>query len=654
MASACSQTVTKLQGLQPSHVSGKKTQSVVRSLKKNPAPLTWRGADFCSSATKLHSHSSNRGSSTLGRKSQQLVQAVLMEPTLSEITNVDETKPSRTQIQVADIAPDTTTIRSLDWDRARFDIEFALEAGTTYNSYVIKGDKIALIDCSHQKMEKLYLDALAGVINPADIEVIVISHTEPDHSGLLGAVLELAPNATVYGSKVCINFLENMVHKPFKTEVVKNKMTVDLGAGHLLTFVLAPNLHWPDTIFTHDAATNYLYTCDAFGMHYCTEDIYDEVLKDIMGHYSFYYDCLMKPNARSVVTAMRKCKDLEIDAICTGHGPILKNHLAEMMGMYQKWSDAALEKSPESVAVLYESLYGYTEQLTKWLEAGLEKTEVAVELVDMSSIDTQDLIETIGRNSAIILLTPPAGGASSEMLGTLLAAVGKKQPVVIAESYGGNDEPVDTLMAAFQEQEVPMPIPPLKIRSDPTDQTFQLFEESATDLGQYLTKKTSLLKLKAMDPDVAKALGKVGGGLYVVTAAKGNARSAMIASWVSQASFEPIGFTVAVAKDRAIEALLHVGDPFVLNCLKEGNESGLMKHFLKRFPPGADRFEGVEWTRANNGAPIVSGTAAYIECTVKSRLETPDHWIVYSEVTHGAVADDKRTATHSRKVATYY
>lgn len=129
----------------------------------------------------------------------------------------------------------------------------------------------------------------------------------------------------------------------------------------------------------------------------------------------------------------------------------------------------------------------------------------------------------------------------------------------------------------------------------------------------------------------------------------------MLASWVTQASFEPPGFTVAVAKDRAIESLLQVDDTFVLNILEEGNYQNLMKHFLKRFPPGADRFAGVKVQTANNGSPILIDALAYLECQVVSRMDCGDHWIVYSKVTAGRVSkSDALTAVHHRKVGNYY
>ena len=221
----------------------------------------------------------------------------------------------RLTIQVEPIADQTTAIRSLDWDRDRFDIEFGLQNGTTYNSYVIQADRTALIDTSHAKFRELYLQTLAGIIDPATIDYLVISHTEPDHSGLVADILQLAPQVTVVGSKVALQFLDNLVHQPYERLVVKTGDTLDLGGGHVLEFLNAPNLHWPDTMFTYDRQTQVLYTCDAFGLHYCSDAVYDEDLKAIEPDFHFYYDCLMAPNARSVLVAMKRMDELPLSLI---------------------------------------------------------------------------------------------------------------------------------------------------------------------------------------------------------------------------------------------------------------------------------------------------------------------------------------------------
>lgn len=129
----------------------------------------------------------------------------------------------------------------------------------------------------------------------------------------------------------------------------------------------------------------------------------------------------------------------------------------------------------------------------------------------------------------------------------------------------------------------------------------------------------------------------------------------MFASWVTQASLNPLGVAIAVSKDRAIESLMHVGDRFVLNVLEEGNYQGLMKHFLKRFPPGGDRFAGIKTYPANNGSPILAEALAYMECEITSRIDCGDHWIIYSTVQTGRVAKvNALTAVHHRKIGNHY
>ncbi|MER3492677.1 MAG: diflavin flavoprotein A [Mastigocladus sp. ERB_26_2] len=567
-----------------------------------------------------------------------------------------ENPKKRLTVQVVDIAEQTTTIRSLDWDRDRFDIEFGLQNGTTYNSFIIRGEQTALVDTSHEKFRQLYLDSLKNQINPADINYLIISHTEPDHSGLVKDVLQLAPDVTVVGSKVAIQFLEDLVHQPFKRRIVKNGDRLDLGNGHELEFVIAPNLHWPDTIFTYDHKTQILFTCDAFGLHYCSDDTFDEDLEAISPDFEFYYECLMAPNARSVLSALKRMGELEkIGMIATGHGPLLYHNVEELTGRYRSWSQSQT-KAETTVGVFYVPGYGWSDRLAQAISNGITKTGVAVELVDLKTADLQELREIVGRCAGIVVGTPPVSNpAAQTALSTVLGSAKEKQAVGIFESNGGDDEPIYPLMNKFRDLGLTPAFPAIQIRETPTENTYKLLEEAGTDLGQWVTRDKSIKQMKSLDADVDKALGRLSGGLYIITAQKGDVKSAMLASWVSQASFKPLGVSIAVAKDRAIESLMQVGDKFVLNVLEEGNYQSLMKHFLKRFAPGADRFEGVRTQSAQNGAPILTDALAYMECEVTSRMDCGDHWIVYSTVDAGRVSKpDALTAVHHRKVGNHY
>eukprot|EP01025_Chloroclados_australasicus_P001332 TRINITY_DN10365_c0_g1_i3.p1 TRINITY_DN10365_c0_g1~~TRINITY_DN10365_c0_g1_i3.p1 ORF type:complete len:641 (+),score=84.75 TRINITY_DN10365_c0_g1_i3:113-2035(+) len=565
----------------------------------------------------------------------------------------------RLQTQVLDVAQDTICIRSLDWDRDRFDIEFGLQEGTTYNSYLIFGEKTCLVDASHEKFRSLYMETLHRELEAhgrSQIDYVFVSHTEPDHSGLIPDILDEHPSAVVVGSKVCIQFLKNLTHRPFIERIVKGNDKIDLGWGHEMEFVMAPNLHWPDTMFSFDHGTDVMYTCDAFGMHLCAQDPFDTDLQNVLPHYRFYYDCLMKPNSRSVLTALRKVKNLTYKTIATGHGPILRYNMEELVGKYQEWS-AKMGKAPASVAVLYSSEYGFGDRLSQTIAKGITKAGVATEMLDLLSIDHSELREAIGKNAGVVVMCPPASSKEAqESLAVVFSTLGSKKKVMLAESFGGEDEPMDTLISncisvgvePFGEQ--------LRVKNAPTESTYQRFEEAGTDLAQVLTKKETVERQRGMDKEICKAIAKISSGLYVVTATRNNASSAMIASWVAQASFEPLGLTIAVAKDRAIESLMQVGDEFVLNVLEEGKFNHVLKHFLKRFAAGEDRFQGVDWSPApRSSAPVLSDACAYMELKVVSRMETADHWITYCQALDGNVTkEDSKTAIHRRKMGNYY
>jgi flavorubredoxin/flavin reductase (DIM6/NTAB) family NADH-FMN oxidoreductase RutF len=562
-------------------------------------------------------------------------------------------------IQVEEIAENTTVIRSLDWDRDRFDIEFALENGTTYNSFLIRGEKIALVDTSHAKFQQLYLDTLLELVDPIDIDYLVVSHTEPDHSGLVKDLLRLNPNIMIVGAKVAMQFLDGLIHQPYQQQIVKNGDRLDLGNGHELEFVSAPNLHWPDTILTYDHQTQTLFTCDVFGMHYCDDRTYDEDLAILNADYQTYYDCLMGPNARSVLAAIKRIGDLPpIATIATGHGPLLKYNITELVGRYQDWSQTQA-KATTTTVIFYVSEYGYSDALANAIGQGIAKTGVGVELINLRESDPHEVRELVNIAAGVVVGMPPQSGIDAvqaqALVSTILAAINPKQTFGLFESGGGDDESVYLLRNKLREIGVREAFEQIRIEASPNANTYQLCEEAGTDLGQYLTRDRSIKQMKSLDNDLDKALGRLSGGLYIITAQKSGVSSAMLATWVAQASLEPLGISIAVAKDRAIESFLHVGDQFVLNILEEGNYQPLMKHFLKRFPPGADRFAGIKIYPASNDCPILADSLAFLECEVVSRMEGDDHWIVYSSVDVGRVAKaDSLTAIHHRKVGNHY
>ena len=590
-----------------------------------------------------------------------------METMANSLTSQPTADP-RLSLQCEEIAKNTSTIRSLDWDRSRFDIEFGLRNGTTYNSFIIKGERNAVIDTSHAKFRNTWVNLLKSQINPKSIDYLIVSHTEPDHSGLIGDLLELNQNIEIIGSKVAIQFLENQIHRSFKSRAIKTGNELDLGINpsngihHKLEFLSAPNLHWPDTIFSFDHGTSILFTCDAFGLHYCSNDLFDLDPEPISEDFRYYYDCLMGPNARSVLQALKRIKSLpKVKTIAVGHGPLLKHNLDLWQSNYQEWSTQR-SKGEAYAVVCYISQYGCCDRLSQAIALGVNKTDEQVQLVDLRATDAQEISALVGEAKAVIVPTWPNKPDSDlqNAIGTLLAALKQKQWVAVYDAYGGNDEPIDVLANKLRDLGQKEAFKPLRVKKTPDANTFQEFEEAGTDLGQLLNRKKNIANIKSFDGDLMKAMGRISGGLYVVTASQGDGkderRGAMVASWVSQASFHPPGITIAVAKDRAIESLMQVDDRFVINVLEESNYQNLFRQFLKRFPPGADRFEGIDIIEdAAKGGPVLKDALAYLDCIVKQKLETTDHWIIYAVVEKGSIANpDAKTAVHHRKVGTSY
>ncbi|MCK5206752.1 MAG: MBL fold metallo-hydrolase, partial [Cyclobacteriaceae bacterium] len=196
--------------------------------------------------------------------------------------------------RILDVTNDVKWIGILDYDIVTFDVVMETKYGTTYNSYFINADKKTIVETSKEKFWDVYYELIKKVVNPEEIEYIIVNHTEPDHTGNLRNLLELAPNATVVGSGNAIRYLKDLMGSDFKHMVVKDGHTLDLG-NKTLKFIGAPNLHWPDSIYTYLEEDKLLFTCDSFGSHFCHEEMFDDKVGNIDDAFKYYYDVILKP-----------------------------------------------------------------------------------------------------------------------------------------------------------------------------------------------------------------------------------------------------------------------------------------------------------------------------------------------------------------------
>lgn len=286
-------------------------------------------------------------------------------------------------------------VGSLNPDLKVFDVIMETQFGTTYNSYLLKGsEKIAIFETVKETKFSEFVERLKTALDDIKlIDYIVLNHTEPDHSGSVGKLLDLAPNAKVVGSKNTIEFLKGILNKDFPHIVVEHGDTISLG-DKTLKFISAPFLHWPDSIYTYIEEDKVLVTCDSFGSHYSFDDILLSKLplekkRDYMVALRYYYMCIFSPFRKYVLEGVEKIKDLKIDMILPGHGPVLDVDIDKVIETYKNWSTVKNPNEFKSVVIPYATAYGYTRELAKEIEKGIKDYNSTVE-VKSYDLDVQN------------------------------------------------------------------------------------------------------------------------------------------------------------------------------------------------------------------------------------------------------------------------
>jgi flavorubredoxin len=313
--------------------------------------------------------------------------------------------------KVLEVKKDIKWVGVLDADLETFDIVMETKYGTTYNSYFIEAEKKAVIDSAKETKKEEYLEKIRSVVDPKDIEVIVANHTEPDHSGNIAHLLELAPDATVFGSKVALNYLKEIINKPFNSCAVKDGDVISLG-NKTLRVIGAPNLHWPDSIYTYLEEDKVLFTCDSFGAHYSDEQMFDDLVnkENYLEAFDYYFDVILKPFSSFLLKAIDKIEPLEIDVICPGHGPILRSNWKEIVDRSKQKALTYLDESccdGNSVLVTYVSAYGYTKEMAEDVVKGINEVgNCEVELVDIENILLGELESKIVKSNALLIGSP--------------------------------------------------------------------------------------------------------------------------------------------------------------------------------------------------------------------------------------------------------
>lgn len=348
----------------------------------------------------------------------------------------------------------------LDKNLRVFDIIMETEFGTTYNSYLIKGnDKIALVETAKVKFFDEYYSKLTELTDIAKIDYIVVNHTEPDHAGSIEKLIAINPDITIVGTMVAIKYLKQIINKEFKSMAVKTNDTLDLG-GKTLKFMFLPNLHWPDSMYTYLVEDKTLFTCDSFGSHYSHDGILRSTVPNEDDYWKatkYYFDNILGPYKNPyMVKALDTIKDLDIEIIATGHGPVLDSHIDEIIKTYREWCKVINPNTKKTVIIPYVSAYGYTEELAKSIEAGIKAAgDIDVRCYDMVTADFNKVMEEIGFADGLLLGTPTILGEALkpiwDITTSMFPVTHNKKIAGAFGSYGWSGEGVEHITARLKQ-----------------------------------------------------------------------------------------------------------------------------------------------------------------------------------------------------------
>jgi len=389
------------------------------------------------------------------------------------------------------IKDDIYWVGALDPEMRIFDLIFRTDNGTTYNSYLIKDEKTALIDTVKEPFTTEFISRINSQVDLADIDYIIVSHTEPDHTGALPELLKHACNAKIIASKAGGHLLKDILNAPFNLSTIDECPDIDLGTCKL-KFFPAPYLHWPDTVFTYLDKEKILFTCDAFGAHYCDERMFDDLVGDFDSNFHYYYDSIMRPFKPYVLKAIDKIEELDIDIIATAHGPIIRENPRKYIESYRRWSQIQTDAA-KNVLILYASIYGSTKKMAEAISKGVSEGGADFKMLDVNDTDPQFIRDAIEKADGIIVGSPTIVGDAPRPVWdalTLLSSVKLKIKLgSVFGSYGWSGEATKMVEDRLSGMHIKLHKPSIRVKLIPEDKTLKECQEFGKEFVVALKQK---------------------------------------------------------------------------------------------------------------------------------------------------------------------
>ncbi len=351
-----------------------------------------------------------------------------------------------------------TWVGKIDWELRWFHgHEYSVHKGSSYNAYLIRDKKTVLIDTVWQPYAREFVANLKKIIDLKDIDYIVANHAEVDHSGALPELMQEIPDTPIYCSANGVKSLKGHYHQDWNFVPVKTGDRLDIGDNKLV-FVEAPLLHWPDSMFTYLAGDNILFSNDAFGQHYASEYMYNDLVdqSELFQEALKYYANILNPFSVLVKRKIDEvlAMDVPVNMICPSHGIIWRQDPLQIVNKYLQWSQAYQE---DQITIVYDTMWNGTRRMAEAIAAGVRQADgnTNVKLYNAAKTDKNDVLSQIFKSKAIVVGSPTVNRSIlASMVALMDMAKGlafKNKKAAAFGTYGWSGESVQLLTARLKD-----------------------------------------------------------------------------------------------------------------------------------------------------------------------------------------------------------
>ena len=525
-----------------------------------------------------------------------------------------------------------------------FEGQYVVPNGMAYNSYAIVDEKIAIMDTVDKNFTHEWLDNIRNTLGDRLPDYLVVQHMEPDHSANIANFLSVYPDAVVVSSAKAFQMMKNFFGEDYADRriVVGEGDTLCLGK-HTLTFVTAPMVHWPEVIVTYDSYDKVLFSADGFGKFGALD-----AEEDWACEARRYYIGIVGKYGPQVQALLKKAAGLDISIICPLHGPVLTENLGYYLNLYHIWSSYGIES--EGIVIAYTSVYGHTKAAVELLAKKLEEKGCPKVVVnDLARCDMAEAVEDAFRYGKLVLATTTYNADifpyMKEFIHHLTERNYQKRTIGLIENGSWAPLAAKVMRKMFEgSKDLRFTDTTVKILSALNEDSKAQIEALAEELcKEYLAQQD-----ETANKNDLSALYKISYGLYVVTCRDGDRDNGLIVNTVSQLTDNPNRIAVTINKQNYSHHVIKRSGILNVNCLDISAPFSVFENFGFRSGRTADKFEGIEELRSDNGLRFLPRYInSFMSLKVEDYVDLGTHGMFICSVAEARVISDREAMTYS-------